>query len=152
CERLDTVLIEHAGDRLINFLKIDAEGSEERIIKSTDWERFRPQVLLIEAVKPWTNGIVSDGWEPTLIAHRYRRAYFDGINLFFVREEDAELLRHFDRPVNVLDWFQKYDPAQTSAAQHAIQIRHQAQQIEELDAAARDTHDRLVQLVARLNA
>lgn len=110
CEPLDRVLAEHAAGRLINFMKIDVEGVEELIIRSTDWRQIRPQVLLVEAVAPWTNTLVSQGWEPVLLSAGYTRAYFDGINLFFVADEHAELLRHFDRPVNVLDWFEKYDP------------------------------------------
>jgi FkbM family methyltransferase len=110
CDRLDHVVAEHAGDRLINLMKIDAEGSETRIVRATDWTKIRPQVLVIEAVAPWTNQLIAQDWEPTLLASGYKRAYFDGLNLFFVRDEDADLLRHFDRPVNALDWFAKYDP------------------------------------------
>jgi FkbM family methyltransferase len=115
CERLDHVLAEHAAGRLINFIKIDAEGAEELIIRSTDWRKIRPQVLVIEAVAPWTNDLVSQGWEPALLSAGYTRAYFDGINLFFVAEEHADLLRHFDRPVNAVDLFERYDPLKDKA-------------------------------------
>lgn len=111
CELLDDVLAEHAAERRINFLKIDAEGSEARIIRSTDWRKYRPQVLVVEAVAPWTNNLISGAWEPTLLSAGYRRAYFDGLNLFFVAEEHSDLLKHFDRPVNELDWFTKYEAA-----------------------------------------
>jgi FkbM family methyltransferase len=115
CERLDRVLAEHAAGRCINFMKIDAEGAEERIIRSTDWRKVRPQVLVIEAVAPWTNTLVSQEWEPALLSSGYTRAYFDGINLFFVAEEHADLLRHFDRPINVLDEVERYDPFKDQA-------------------------------------
>jgi FkbM family methyltransferase len=110
CARLDSVLAAHAAGRLINFMKIDVEGAEDSIIRSTDWRKIRPQVLVIEAVAPWTNDLVSQNWEPVLLSAGYKRAYFDGLNLFFVAEEHADLLPHFDHPVNVLDWFERYDP------------------------------------------
>jgi len=123
CDRLDRVLERHAAGQLINLMKIDAEGSEGRIVHSTDWAKIRPQILLIEAVAPWTNALVSHDWEPKIVASGYTRAYFDGINLFFVRNEDADLLRHFDRPVNVLDWFGKHDPVKERAVADAEEFR-----------------------------
>ncbi|TMJ01365.1 MAG: FkbM family methyltransferase [Alphaproteobacteria bacterium] len=123
CDRLDHVLAEHADGRIINFMKIDAEGSETRILRSTNWREIRPRVLLIEAVAPWTNELVSQDWEPMLLASGYKRAYFDGLNLFFVRDEDAGLLQHFDRPVNALDWFAKYDPVKDKALTDVEDLR-----------------------------
>src|SRR5204863_5404282 len=70
-----------------------------------------------------TNELVSHDWEPKIVSSGYTRAYFDGINLFFVRNEDAELLRHFDRPVNVLDWFGKHDPVKEKAVADAEEFR-----------------------------
>ena len=52
CATLESVLERHARDGLINFLKIDAEGHEAAIVRSTNWRRFRPQILLIEATLP----------------------------------------------------------------------------------------------------
>jgi FkbM family methyltransferase len=113
CDTLDNIVARYAAGRVINFIKIDAEGAEERIINSTDWKVVRPQVLLIEGTAPWTSDLVSENWEPTLLANGYRRGYFDGINLYFVRSEDTGLLAHFDRPVNVLDRFERYDPGKS---------------------------------------
>lgn len=131
CERLDDVLAERAPGRAINFLKIDAEGSEFAIITSIDWGKVRPQVLVIEAVAPWTNELISGDWEPHLLESGYKRAYFDGINLFFVRAEDDALLRHFNRPVNVLDWFEKYDPLKAHALDLAEEKHAAAQMLQE---------------------
>lgn len=100
---LGSLVAQHAEGREINFLKIDAEGSEAAIIRATNWEAIRPQVLVIEATAPWSNELVNQKWEPILLANNYVRAYFDGINVFYVRAESNELLRHFQTPVNVLD-------------------------------------------------
>jgi FkbM family methyltransferase len=108
CERLDQVLVEHAAGRLINFLKIDVAGAEERIVTSTDWRRVRPQVLIVAVVAPSAGEVATGSWESAVLAAGYKRAYFDGLNLFFVAEEVTEFLRHFDRPVNVRDGFETY--------------------------------------------
>ncbi|MDG4880380.1 FkbM family methyltransferase [Mesorhizobium sp. WSM4884] len=100
---LDNLVAQHARGREINFLKIDVEGSEAAIIRATNWNSVRPQVLVIEATAPWSNQLVNQSWEPTLLANGFLRAYFDGINVFYVRDESRELLRYFQAPVNVLD-------------------------------------------------
>jgi hypothetical protein len=37
----------------------------------------------------------SSGWEPRLRDHRYRFAFFDGLNRFYVAEEEAALIERF---------------------------------------------------------
>lgn len=49
---LTEVLAKHAGNKHIDFLTLDVEGFEMDVLKSNDWERFRPEFLCIEtAVK-----------------------------------------------------------------------------------------------------
>jgi methyltransferase, FkbM family len=37
----------------IDFLKIDVEGAEGDVLFGGDWKRFRPKVIVAEAVTPW---------------------------------------------------------------------------------------------------
>jgi hypothetical protein len=93
----------------VDFIKVDAEGSEAAIVNSTDWRRLRPRVLLIEATRPWSSMLANHDWEPTLLEQGYVRAYFDGINCFYIPEEEVPtLLRHFQVPVNVLDRVERH--------------------------------------------
>jgi FkbM family methyltransferase len=39
----------HSKGKTIDFVKIDVEGCEERILRSVDWQSFRPRALVIEA-------------------------------------------------------------------------------------------------------
>ncbi|MGC2781407.1 MAG: FkbM family methyltransferase [Bradyrhizobium sp.] len=123
CERLDDIVAHYAPNRLINFLKIDAEGTEARIVNPTDWTKLRPQVIVIEAVDTWTNDLNSEEWEPHLLASGYERVYFDGINLFFVRSEDADLRRHFAVPVNAIDGFEKFNTNLADARKQVADLR-----------------------------
>ncbi len=107
---LPALLDTYAPGRHIQFLKIDAEGAEDAIIRAADWVRHRPEVLVIESSLPYTNQRVTAVWQDILAANRYLFAYFDGVNDFWVREESAYLIKAFAAPVNVLDNYRIYDP------------------------------------------
>lgn len=109
CDTLANILDRYGGQRPIAFLKIDAEGAEEAIIRSTDWRAIRPTVIVIEATKPRSTVLDNQRWEPILLEQGYLRAYFDGINCYYVPKEQADLLRHFELPVNVLDGYRRFD-------------------------------------------
>lgn len=79
----------------IDFLKIDVEGWEREVIEGGDWARFRPRVVVVEATKPNSTEPTHQGWEPLLLGHRYLFAWFDGLNRYYVREEDRALADRF---------------------------------------------------------
>lgn len=47
-KKLSDLLQIHPSDHTIDFMSIDVEGFELEVLKSNDWFRFRPSVLLIE--------------------------------------------------------------------------------------------------------
>jgi len=76
----------------IDFLKIDVEGGEADVLHGGDWRRYRPKVIVIEAVMPGSNEPAWQAWEPFLLAQGYRFALFDTLNRFYVAEEHPEVL------------------------------------------------------------
>lgn len=46
--------------RTIDFLTIDVEGKDLEVLRSNDWDRFRPQVVLAESVGKDLTGLDSD--------------------------------------------------------------------------------------------
>ena len=56
-----------------------------------DWQRFRPKVIVLEALAPVTMAPAWEAWEPLLTAQDYRFAFFDSLNRYYVAEEHAGL-------------------------------------------------------------
>lgn len=139
---LADICAEHVGPTVIDFLKIDVEGWEEQVIRGGDWARYRPRVVLVEATETNSPTPRHERWEPILLAARYHFVYNDGLNRFYLRDEDAALKVCFATPPNVFDhyrtwrevdlenkaqqWYAEKSQAQAELA--AEQSRHQAAQ------------------------
>lgn len=86
---------------VVDFLKIDVEGFEPAVLRGGDWTRHRPRVVLIENAWP-------ESWEHLILEANYLFAACDGINRYYVRDEEPGLLEHFRYPVNVADDYIPY--------------------------------------------
>ena len=75
----------------IDFLKVDVEGAEADVLQSGDWRRFRPKVVVVEAIAPGSGEPSWDQWEPYLLAQGYKFALFDTLNRFYVAQEQPEI-------------------------------------------------------------
>jgi FkbM family methyltransferase len=110
----------------IDFLKVDVEGHEAEVLAGHDWTRFRPRVVLVEAIEPLSMEDAAHRFEPFLLAQGYRFAFFDNLNRWYVAEEAADtLLPRFPKETLAWDSVQhlgEYGPAQSDAAHpdHAL--------------------------------
>jgi len=119
---------EHCLKRDIHFLKIDAEGFEEQVLRGNDWAHFRPWVIVVEATLPMSQVENHEEWEPILLNARYSLAYVDGLNRFYVAVEHEELLAAFKYPPNVFDDLKVITEVQSEAK--AKQAEEKAKQAE----------------------
>jgi FkbM family methyltransferase len=101
---LATICAEHVKGE-IHFLKIDVEGFEGEVLRGMDFARWRPWVLVIEATLPNSRVTNHQAWEHMVTAQRYRFAWFDGLNRYYVAEEHPELLAALEIQPNVFDDF-----------------------------------------------
>lgn len=99
---LDDVLEQHAPPT-IDFLKVDVEGHESAVLAGLDLNRFRPRVIVVEAVRPLTDTACHEEWEPKLTGMSYQFAMFDGVNRYYVRHEERQLVEKF-RPLNASEF------------------------------------------------
>jgi FkbM family methyltransferase len=58
---LKDILQQNCGDgRVIDFLSVDAEGHDISVLRSNDWERFRPKVVLAESLQTTMQDLQTD--------------------------------------------------------------------------------------------
>ena len=98
-----TSICECQGVGDIHFLKVDVEGAEADVLRGMDFQRFRPWIVVVEATEPLSPTRNDESCEVLLLGQRYRRAYFDGLNAFYVAEEQAGLIDALAVPPNVFD-------------------------------------------------
>lgn len=71
--RLDDLLAEFLPqNQKIDFLSIDVEGLDLSVLRSNDWSRFRPHLLLVEAHERTVQGIQNDPINMFAVAAGYQ--------------------------------------------------------------------------------
>ena len=90
-ERLDAVLQRHMRvPAVIDFMNVDAEGHDINVLRSNDWDRFRPRVLLTEAIGGMSvEQILSCDVHEYLSAHDYRFVAKTKNTLFYADERST---------------------------------------------------------------
>ena len=110
--KLSAVLDEHAAGRMIDFLKIDVEGTELSVLRGADLRRYRPKIIVLESKMPVTINMVDrvdevpdrvEEYSDFLAPLGYHFVYHDGLNAFFLSEESRQLEKAFTRPPGTFD-------------------------------------------------
>ena len=91
-QRLSDVLRENRRVGDIHFLKIDVEGLELEVLLGNEWDIFRPWILCIERNQ---NEARRAAYITFLNHWRYRSAFYDGINDYFVSLEREDVWAAF---------------------------------------------------------
>lgn len=102
--RLDQIFESKLRPR-VDFLKIDVEGAEADVIKGANLGKLNPKILVVEATRPNSDEPSFEAWEPSVLSSGFTLALFDGLNRFYVNNDDLELLPLLQSPANVLDNF-----------------------------------------------
>ena len=58
--------------RDIDFLTIDVEGMEIRVLRSNDWRKYRPKVVMVENFAELSSGLLESDVVITLVSEGYR--------------------------------------------------------------------------------
>jgi FkbM family methyltransferase len=105
----------------IDFMKIDVEGSEAAVLEGLDLSRWRPRVVVVEAVEPYSHVRTDHLWRHLLEGAGYKEGCFDGINLFFAHSDDLAVLENL-LPASPIDDFK---------TAHVSDLEHWAKSLED---------------------
>lgn len=154
---LTAVCEAHVGSKTIDFLKIDVEGAEAEVLAGTDLARFRPRVLVIEATVPNTPVPSSLDWEQSVVDAGYHFVLFDGLNRFYVRDDEAALMDLLSVPANVFDRYvpaayEKLRDAAQSLAATREELAHSRSQVRDLQTELEATRSALISTIHEARA
>ena len=76
----------HCGDNKIDFMTIDSEGLEVKILSSNDWVQFRPAVIVAELTSDSDGELIS-----FMGKYEYSLVYYNGTNGIFI-DRQADLM------------------------------------------------------------
>lgn len=98
-------VFEEFNRRDIHWLKIDVEGMEQDVLSSWGDHPARPWIVLIESTLPNLPEENYEEWEDLLLSRGYEFVYFDGLNRFYVHEDQIQLKDAFGPGPNFFDDF-----------------------------------------------
>jgi FkbM family methyltransferase len=98
-------ILDQVAPPAIDFMKVDVEGYENKVLASNDWTKYRPSVILVEATFPETPTRRPTTIRVDLEKRKYHWRYFDGLNDFYVADNFNVADDIFDRPPNIFDGF-----------------------------------------------
>jgi len=101
---LAAIFEEHIkADKPIHFLKVDVEGFETAALRGNDWTRFRPWIVIVEAMEPMSQIENHQDWEEIILEAGYVHIYTDGLNRYYLADEHQDLAPKFQYPPNIFD-------------------------------------------------
>lgn len=122
-------VMERVGEKTVDFLKVDVEGAEVTVLRSNDWHRFRPSIVLVEAIHPVTHAPSHAQWEWVLQEAGYTCLHFDGVNRYYwnvsLPQPDASCFLPPNALDNVTPYLQLAAEARASEAARAAQFERQ---------------------------
>lgn len=84
---LNDLFDKYIKTKKVDFLKIDVEGLEYEVVKSNNWKKNRPTVICIES----NHQEKDKDWDAILSAAEYTRFIFDGLNAYYIAEEELKI-------------------------------------------------------------
>lgn len=86
-EKLSLVLDRHLNNKEIDFITVDVEGLDLQVLRSNDWTKYRPKVILMELFANDIESIKASEINIFLNANRYSFYCNTPTNIFYIENE-----------------------------------------------------------------
>jgi len=85
-EKLSTVLKEYAKEKEIDFLSVDTEGFDMEVLKSNDWNKFKPTIICLETAGRGYTKDYAQEFLSYLSKYDYKIAARTRLNTIYMRD------------------------------------------------------------------
>lgn len=83
--RLEDIFDTYVKNRHVDFISIDAEGIDLEVLKSNDWDKFRPSLVMVEVDSQYSEIITY------MSSHNYLHVFNNFHNAFFLDRKTSEI-------------------------------------------------------------
>ncbi|MFT5138435.1 MAG: hypothetical protein ACI9H8_001006 [Lysobacterales bacterium] len=80
------------ANKQIDFLSVDAEGHDLEVLKSLDFDRYKPRLVAVESHEPLFSGVCESPIYQFLLAQGYCLVAWCGLTLIMANRELQETL------------------------------------------------------------
>ena len=114
---LDRIIEENISfiNNEICFLKIDVEGLERDVLSGISLDKYRPFIITCEATLPGTGISCAEKYEDVLLENGYIMGFDDGVNRYYVREENKSDINCFVELDKLFELYEIYKPCEYNA-------------------------------------
>lgn len=102
-DTLENLLHKCSVEPGFGLLKVDVEGGESEVLAGFSLHQWRPLVILVEVTYPNTPDLTDLPWEADVRGAGYDLALFDGLNHYYVADDQPLLRDRLAVPANVFD-------------------------------------------------
>lgn len=86
-KKLDFIINKYQKEKVIDFISIDTEGGELNVLKSNNWNKFRPRIICIESFS--FESAIKGGKERKelgrfLLSKGYKQVYRNSTNIIYI--------------------------------------------------------------------
>lgn len=96
-------LLDTAPNGLVHWLRVDFFNLKNNVLNSWNNSVVRPWVVLVNYLPIHHQELISSQFESKLIKKGYKFVFFDGVNRFYLAQEQIQLRPLFQNPPTLLD-------------------------------------------------
>ena len=103
CYKLNTIL-ENQKIKTIDYLNIDAEGNDLKVISTFDFKKFSPSLISIEFNDYELNNLVNSDINILMEKNDYKLISSLVLHVFILKRKSQKNSRYYEYPIKLVPW------------------------------------------------
>ena len=92
---LAEIFSQHVKNKEIDFLSVDTEGFDIKVLKGNDWEKFRPKLVILETLAYKSDGSgkrLGEVYDPFMLGLGYEKIFDNCLNTIYIEHNYLKTL------------------------------------------------------------